>query len=1440
MVGFIPATALIQPLRNLTHAGAYIAKRLSKKSWVTSAASASTMVKTMTLTRAPSALPSAATASTHTDFIKARLPNWATTANASVLTALRSSLINSNQSRHALKDLLAQVQNPLTFVQPLFREAVRRKFVGLVNADKSLFVREWSKPHLLGLFSTHAKTTEQSLLEAALQNFEPSEAEDGGIDTGSGLFTSTDSGRVPLHFTPIFFAEFCRSLDLGRRYQQHLNEILDPAVMANAALPSTHPRQVLRSYEQHSFESALHFAHLQGELGTDLYQQLLSLQKMGQHPDLLCNHLTIDGIRLPGVMVIRDRLIDQKNILYTPDDPLLTFRRHDSMDALKNELTQRLLSPRYLEFFNRFVPQRYRGRLITITQARPDTLPGGRPTTTLPAKVNEPITRTPITGDIFQAITAQRIEHIKQDARTLVVPTADADLKARQARLQRYKELEQSLLVFAASFVPVVGEVLLTVTGAQLINSVYNGFAAWSRGDSNQALNDLMDVVDTVATGLVTAGAIKTGSFTADLVKVKLSNQTWRLWNPDLTPYRSLNELPDGLPANTQGVYEHNQQYYLKLDDGAPHEVKQDPHTQQWLLQHPHDSAAFTPAMLTNGVGAWRHAYEKVNTWSDLKLITRLGPDALHLQQSEIEPILQISEVDSQLLRHIHQDLVRPPTRLRDTLKHFNLEQDIHDFTLNRAEGTTVSVYSPLIQFHLLSSLPEWPLNTVLNIVDDQQNTLLSFGTPDTHIKTTHINITDTQWRKGELLSALEKQLPASSFEALAQPTSIPQHAFPYFTPVTRLATRLSEEAVEHKQRLFTWLCEHTEKPVTAIEKHLSELNPKLTKSQLDELSAVLGEQDKSRLLKDKRLTAVGRWEADQYVQQSKSLSNREGIYLDSVHTPQSLVMTLFTLEQLPGWPAAHRIEIHDQTLGGTVIGSAGAKHADTLYILIREGEQYGLYTSAGVQLQEPADLFTALEDTLSDTQLQAILSQNGTRSLKQAVCKLGLPMLGNPEPIARGKLIEVKYPSRPWQPFDPLFAASKPSEILKLRSDGIYQSIPLNGGEYRYYLLQEGHYYQIKRNRVGWQLLDSRSPFRAYKPYVGTNTQGQWGIDPNKGALLGGMPETPAKPTAVETVKTGEDTQSPPAPEPLPDRSQSGSGIDSASMVSAEDPSESTPSSGVYHLAEESTQAAPYTHEELERMRSNKSYQYSQNYRRQYDRANNGRYPLRDIDGQPLRIKFIQQIAKSSTSDTTLHKDLVLPYIRWEGYEQVARLHDEKMEVVPFTAEHQKFPEEASLIGESTVITRRVIQKGEVLGVYGGELLPTQVATFRKDPYLMDVVATNLPKADTPGHPTMMTRDVMLSGDNITSRINTIFEYEEGRPVRQAKSGYNVESATFDVDVQKGNEPFKRMGLCVLFASQQIAAGAELRWNYSYTEPSVRKLFGAPPISSSSATTQA
>ena len=88
------------------------------------------------------------------------------------------------------------------------------------------------------------------------------------------------------------------------------------------------------------------------------------------------------------------------------------------------------------------------------------------------------------------------------------------------------------------------------------------------------------------------------------------------------------------------------------------------------------------------------------------------------------------------------------------------------------------------------------------------------------------------------------------------------------------------------------------------------------------------------------------------------------------------------------------------------------------------------------------------------------------------------------------------------------------------------------------------------------------------------------------------------------------------------------------------------------------------------------------------------------------------------------------------------------------------------------------------------------------------------------------------LSGDNILSRINTIYEYSNAVPVRQAYDGYNVESVAFAVDVRgrDGSLEKNRYFVTALFTSRVIYGFRELRVNHGYTWEQIQTLETAWP----------
>lgn len=260
-----------------------------------------------------------------------------------------------------------------------------------------------------------------------------------------------------------------------------------------------------------------------------------------------------------------------------------------------------------------------------------------------------------------------------------------------------------------------------------------------------------------------------------------------------------------------------------------------------------------------------------------------------------------------------------------------------------------------------------------------------------------------------------------------------------------------------------------------------------------------------------------------------------------------------------------------------------------------------------------------------------------------------------------------------------------------------------------------------------------------------------------------------------------------------------------------------------------ESMPVAPYTAAELRLMREQIHFVNRPNRLGSYNRANNGKYPLRDYQGRPIRIRKMQR-GVTLDNGTQYTSAALKPYIQFEGYEVVAARYEEKLSLRTFTDADMKSPEEKSLIGQSMVVANRRIAKGEILGVYGGTVLPEGFFGPSGQTYTIFIGKRPVMR----GGKLVGSEPVHLSGDNITSRINTLFEYDaEGKPLRQAATGYNVELVGFPIeaDILLGvgaevKSTRKDFVLSAVFAVEDIPAGAELRMDYGYTDSVIKTQF--------------
>lgn len=310
--------------------------------------------------------PTVAPLGIHSDFIKEQLPSWITQAEPSLLKALRLSILNNNQSRHDLKDLMDVLQSPAAFAKPLLKGAIQKELPHLQDIENIVFEREWKNSHLAGLIKNHAATTQQSLLEAALQNFDDSEVQPGGMDEGTCLYTPIKNGKKQSSVTALQFANLCRQLDVGEQYQTHINAVFNPLVAPGFTRTATQVHQLFSVHDQHTFEVALHIAYLQNQIEKPLYDDFLIVLSEGQHPSLKCSHLEINAIKITGALVIGSANPNEDQVLYIPEDPLQVFRKHTSMTDLEYKLAERLKNSEYEHFFRNLFPLKSTGTLYTV------------------------------------------------------------------------------------------------------------------------------------------------------------------------------------------------------------------------------------------------------------------------------------------------------------------------------------------------------------------------------------------------------------------------------------------------------------------------------------------------------------------------------------------------------------------------------------------------------------------------------------------------------------------------------------------------------------------------------------------------------------------------------------------------------------------------------------------------------------------------------------------------------------------------------------------------------------------------------------------------------------------------------------------------------------------------------------------------------------------
>lgn len=575
------------------------------------------------------------------------------------------------------------------------------------------------------------------LLSVALQNFEAWESEPEGMDlpvTKAQIFKASPGqplwGGEVLAIAPHRFAGLCRQLDLGRRYQELIQQHFDPAAAGDEpGRESTRQRRrVFERHEQTGLLLHLHLARMQGHIGQPLYQAMLALLREGQATldgvALESAGLSLWKVELSGIVVFAwERAVDSapdSRVLYIPGDPEQPLKEFDSFIEVCGHLRDRLLQDDYLAFFQGFIPARHRAEVLDkLRQAFHPKVwnPGGWYEEVLDRQASLPFHETLLAGPLQASLLARKLERLKDDGLFVAVPTAEEDHKSLEEKLEYFAQdalLIANTLAFA---VPVVGAAMMVFSAAQLAHEVYEGIGEWTRDEREQAWTYLFDVVENLALVAALGGAASAPPGIAvrempDLLHpARLADGRIRFWSRDLKPFAHDQLLPAELKPDAQGLYVYQGKRWLPLD-GRIHAVGGDAEA-GYYLQHPRRADAYRPGLRYQGEGVWLHELDRPREWAGVALFQRLGAAARDLDEVQAQRLLVISGCHEAELRRALADGQHPPALLMDCLERYRIHREL----LARGEPLTPEHFNRL--FDMLYQDPAPPAAALVPLLRD-------------------------------------------------------------------------------------------------------------------------------------------------------------------------------------------------------------------------------------------------------------------------------------------------------------------------------------------------------------------------------------------------------------------------------------------------------------------------------------------------------------------------------------------------------------------------------------------------------------------------------------------------------------------------------------------------------------------------------------------------
>ncbi|UPF01812.1 hypothetical protein MXB02_14520 [Pseudomonas mosselii] len=946
----------------------------------------------------------------HREHIKpdGQFADWFVQASPVRQAELREAIKQRTTSSKALAKALQALRGITEFCEPLLKARLgvqvsltqaqfnRQPFTqgqmgGFPDPDASHVM---PRPVILTEQPTGAATL-TSLLEAALHNFEGM-AEVGPFSTLQ--LSVEDTTPIPGLSTNAFVSH-CRALDLGKRYQQHLQSIYGGTRKAVLQPLWSQARR-----DELAVQALI--AHMRRHLTDEGLQALLQLCTTDQAPSYGTATASVLTLSMLGTQ-LHDLWLLKVNsqpapacIAYLPFDDDQPVQEFINLLAFGRYLRRRLLEPGYRERFLEHVALKDRPEMARKLKARlfegpraqvipletpspafAETEPGTHPwqgqetaseadEPPTPRPVGFPVLaihETPIAFPVWPKLFNDHVQRLQDDARGVAVPTADVDAKARRERLMLWGERGFNLLGVAAMFVPGLDVAMLAVGAGQVMSSIFHGFEAWSEGDNAQAAGQVESLLINLGSVIAIAGVAKLAraSGFVDGMESLWINGEQRLWHPQLQPYRSPVELPADLQPDNQGILQYDNRHFIELDDSL-HEVRK--HSDEdWRIVHPEDPQAYQPRLRGNGEGAWRLSHERPQDWSRVKLMRRLGPLCKGLNDEELLAALDSSGLDRGVLEQVHADGRRPPALLEDALRRLKADSTADEIIARTRQGRPLAAYKQFA-ISVLGELPGWPEDVVLEVFEgvEPMGSATRYGRD--RLGDQVIQLTRSDLDNGDLARIVLENLDEETVNAL-----LPEGASAGQRQQA-LQTLMADRLSASRSALFDSLYNAHTSAATPTILAIGRQFPGLPRQALDELASQASSAERNSLLAGRVPLRIA--EEARLLQARVRLDRAIlGLYRNSLANADSQLISDNLLARYPQRSAQQRYHaaLADRPAAARLIGQQPVSPGFRSPLRLSDG-RYGYPLSPGVFASRAERELHALYPGLGDREVRQLL----------------------------------------------------------------------------------------------------------------------------------------------------------------------------------------------------------------------------------------------------------------------------------------------------------------------------------------------------------------------------------------------------------------------------------------------------------------------------------